>query len=951
MAVAKFSFANCLISPRDGVNVIYDGCCQRITCDVTNVHNTRLDVNGFNFSFANSNWSVTIISLNGISPPTSALPFQVNSGATFQIVFDICGAKDAGVLLAAFQTVQHGLDILQNFDFAPTTFFSSQIIPNSLDFGSVVQYSPSSPLTIEIQNTTSFGVYMGFSNDSCPNEFTLQSILGAPLTPPFLIVAGGSRLLDIVWTPTGPNEDLLGCNVTFNVLNPDNSPCVGAKVDLKGLSTPAPVNPCEDCLCFEGVLIQTVDETGQILMNDDLFIPNDTSIYSKSSICSIKRLTYFFTYQNVIDTGFKVWFNPWMFAFTCDFDSFYPSSVNAPPPQGWFLEVNAAVMSIGGGYAMNLIGTGSNQFNQKNFNVNFAWTGTNEFQIWIDFYHIEDIDNWIANSAVYNNPKWRRNSVNAPTPSLNSNYDNLIGSVYNTDKKLCSLTYIRDPNTLIEGQPTDCHYIHSLNYTSRFYNSGLYGGPSEFTGWSSPLPTFELTRLSGIVTNFSNLEKTNVTFRIKINSGYGGLGFCIFQLFEESGTNNTVDFLTNYDSSRSIISNTVGSGIIDNHIVKPSTITNVGGDDYEISAYVGTTVSSIGRYRIAAIVYSADGNMVNTFVSNQIRVTNTPDLYCDSCVVDTNSTFNQYFHSVNSNCIRPTLKERISHHVDISEGTLIDCVESWGGKDVFQYLNRISLNVYYRNDAFPTATQTTFFMYEQHVSNRAAGFPFGWQNLGNLIVKDVAGNVTTDFLTRVRWENTPFDGSQVFTANNSTFMNRTNVGALGNTYVSTLGINNNWSNGTIWFEYVYQFDFTPLLGTPYIINQIKSFEVNAIPNEPNVNPINPHIIGFAIQGRQGIQGVWQTLTNPFCPKDYTQIRVKYNSNSLGNFIFFIEPYLGGNVNNILESELNTSPNGIPQLFNVVTMDADFTGYDATAELDISTLGNGRYNVCGYLSLP
>jgi hypothetical protein len=140
-----------------------------------------------------------------------------------------------------------------------------------------------------------------------------------------------------------------------------------------------------------------------------------------------------------------------------------------------------------------------------------------------------------------------------------------------------------------------------------------------------------------------------------------------------------------------------------------------------------------------------------------------------------------------------------------------------------------------------------------------------------------------------------------------------------------------------------------LLGSPYIINMVKSFEVNAIDNEPNVAPFNSHLLGFQIQGRQG-NSSWLVLTNPFCPKDYTQIRVRYNSNANGNFIFFMEPYLGGNVNNILESELNPSPNGIPQLFNVVSIDPDFTGLDAFAELDISTLSNGRYIVCGYLSL-
>jgi hypothetical protein len=532
---------------------------------------------------------------------------------------------------------------------------------------------------------------------------------------------------------------------------------------------------------------------------------------------------------------------------------------------------------------------------------------------------------------------------------MGSNFENLIASVYNTNKKLCSLTYIRDPNTLVLDQPTDCFVTHSLNYTSRFYNSGLYGGPSEFTGANTLLPTFQLERTSGFVTDFSTLEKTKVTFLVKI-TGYAGLGYCIFQLFDETGNNNGVDFFTNYDSSRSIISPLSGTGIIDNHIVRPSDVLSLPSDTYEISAYVGTTVSTTGKYRMAAIVYSGDGTMVNTFISDQISVSTTPDLYCDTCVVDTNSTFNQYFNSENSNCIRPTLKERIQHKVTISEGTFIDCLESWGAKSFSEYLNRITLNIYRKESGFPTSTQTTFFNFAQHVSNRVAGFPFGWQNLNGMIVKDVAGNVTTDITTRVRWENTSFDGSQVFTANNATFMNRTNVGSLGNTYVSTLGITNDWSQSTIYFEYIYQFDVTSLLGTPYILNQVKCFEVKAIQNEPNVAPFTPYMTGFSIQGRKGIQGVWEILTNPFCPKDYTQIRVRYTSIANGNFIFFMEPFLGGNPNNILESELNPSPNGMQQLFNVVSMDPDFTGLDAFAELDISTLGNGRYIVCGYLSL-
>ena len=558
MAVPRFSFGDCLTLPV-GFNTIYEECCQRITCNVTNVHNSSLDVTNVFLTFAGVDWTATIVSVNG-SPGLTGLPFAVASDATFEMVFDVCNFGNTnGVLTANFQTTQHGLDTPQTFNFNTVLFVTGAVSPTSHDFGSVVQFSASTPVPITISNNTSFDVDYSFDNSGCPNEFGFSVIF------PITIPSGGSTTFDCTWLPIGPNEDLAGCTVDFCVLNADDSVCICNKVQMYGLSTP---EPC-DCLCLETLLIQTPGESGN-LMNDVVRSASDTTIFSESAICDKKRITYSFNYANTIDTGFKLWFNPWLFAFTCDFDSFYPSSVNAPPPQGWFLEVNAAVMSFGGAYQMNLIGTGSNQFSQTNFEVWFGWVDANNFEIQIDYYHISDIENWIANSSLLNNPKWRRNSVNAPNPAMGSNYENLIGSVYNANKKLCSLTYIRDPNTLILDEPTECFVNNSLNYTSRFYNLGLYNGASEFTGWTSPLPTFELTRSTGTQLNFSTIEKTNVTFRVKIDASFGGMGYCVFQLFDETGTNNTVDFLANYDSSRAEIVTLGGTGIINNHIVLPS---------------------------------------------------------------------------------------------------------------------------------------------------------------------------------------------------------------------------------------------------------------------------------------------------------------------------------------------------------------------------------------------
>lgn len=939
---AFFDFSNCLDSVNN--NIIYGTCCQRITCNVTNVHNTDLTIT--DLTVFCSDWNTNLISINGNSP---AFPIVVNENSSFQIVFDICSTNFSDSLKIVIQTLEHRDPEFYTFPFSVWDF-SNDYTPNTIDFGTVAQFTPSAPQTITITNSTSYSVDYDWENFTCPNEIVFTNLLGTPFSFPVTIAAGGNFVFNAIWTPTGPNEDLAGCNTDLQVLNADDSVCLGQKLEFFGLSTEG---ECQ-CLCLDLTLIQTPSYGSTLNYLDDVAIAGTSSfVYTTSAICEKKRITYFFNYVNGIDNGFKVWFNPWMFAFTCDFNSFYPSSVNAPPPQGWFIEFNSSTMSIGGVYPMNLIGTGSNQFNQTNFNVYFAPTNFENFQIQIDFFQIEDIENWIANSTLANNPKWRRNSVNAPNPSMGSNYQNLIGSVYNANKKLCSLTYVVDPNTIVDEQPTECFVNHSLNYTSRFYNLGLYNGVSEFTGWTTPLPTFELERTVGMVNNFSTIEKTKVVFKCNVPIPiYGGLGECVFQLFEETGTDDTVDFLTNYDSSRAEIQTIGGTGILNNHIVRPSVKALLGSvGDCALSAYVDTTVLSTGKYRLAAIVYSRNKNMVNTFISEQILVTNLPDFACDVCEIQTNSTFNQYFNTEISNCIQPTLKERIQHLVTISRGSFINCLNSWGADLSFeQYMNRITLNIYYKNAAFPTPTQTTFFMFGQHISNRVAGFPFGWQNLNDMIVKDVSGGITTEFMTRVRWENTPFDGSNVFVANTNTFMNRTNVGALGNTYVSTLGINNNWSNAMINFEYVYQFDLSPIFGVPYIVNQVKTFYVQAIPNEPNISPIDSHLTGFRIEGQLTNGGVWNEIQNPFCPNDFVGIRVRYESNIDGDFIFFMEPYLGGNVNNIMESEFNPSPNLFPQLLNVPSLSADFSTFEAFAELDISNLGNGQYIVCGYLSL-
>ena len=138
MAVPRFSFGDCMIPSGVGINYIYDGCCQRITCTVENIHNTHLDVTNVFLTFAGVDWTATIVSVNG-SPGLTGLPFAVASGATFEMVFDVCNfGRTNGVLTANFQTTQHGLDTPQNFNFNTIVFPAGAVTPTTHNFGSTL---------------------------------------------------------------------------------------------------------------------------------------------------------------------------------------------------------------------------------------------------------------------------------------------------------------------------------------------------------------------------------------------------------------------------------------------------------------------------------------------------------------------------------------------------------------------------------------------------------------------------------------------------------------------------------------------------------------------------------------------------------------------------------------------------------------------------------------------
>jgi hypothetical protein len=432
------------------------------------------------------------------------------------------------------------------------------------------------------------------------------------------------------------------------------------------------------------------------------------------------------------------------------------------------------------------------------------------------------------------------------------------------------------------------------------------------------------------------------------------MGGVIFQVFEETHTNNMVDFLTNYDSSRAQIPNVGGVTVLNNDLETPSQITALGGGNFQVFAHIGTGINPSGVYRVAAIVYAADVETVNTFISDPFTVIQTPDLNCNDCTFEiSESTFQQYFQDNRTTCVQPVAKERVNHHLVLDGGGLKDCLPKWGSSNSWrEYLTNITLTVYRRVSGFPTPTQTTFFVWQQHQSNRVAGFPGNWQNLGDMIVTDDGLSlVDVNFETRVRWESTPFDGPSVQIANTATYMNRTSAGPLGSTYVSTLGITNDWRDEQIILEYKLKFDFSSLFGQPYISNQVVAAQMLPIQNETDNSGFSNILTGMWIEVLNPSTNAWETVDGPICPSDWDGIRVNYEANQNGDFIFFMNP-LGSGISQLSESELNASPFGLTTLNDTISIDPDFSnGGVATAQINPALLSNGTWELCGLISIP
>jgi len=706
---------------------------------------------------------------------------------------------------------------------------------------------------------------------------------------------------------------------------------------------------CNDC-GVNCISAQLLTENNYIPATFDFCDNGVGQIYQYGAIGEKKILQLHFQYDfGFLADGAVIYFNPVLFDVICNFANLYgTSTIGSPPPAGWSYVFQTGDIGTTG-IPMQLFGAGVNANSQKNISAYIDILNNYEFVINLEFYLIADIENWIDSNTLPNQKKLLKNHISAPT-----DLTNVVQSVYNINKQLCVLIYISDPNNLVAvpgTNPTqytnfECYTTKSMSITARFYNQGLYASASEMTS-----PQFTLFRNATLVNNLSTILKTQVKFKVNYS---GTLTNVLFWVIDGSQFDDSVTFVQNYDSSRGEITTNPLIGLIDNNLFSPSVApTLIAPNTWECSAYVGINLNPSGQYYIIAVCYDSGTYIVNSFISSQYAVTQIPgNEIC--CPMDVTSFWYDYHNKYSGSCFSPTMKERLKNTLNVDSGDFGNCLKDYGWNpaliDWTTYLTDIKLNIYRKVDNFPIAGQSTYFMFDQLQSIRTPGYPNNFNNLSsNLICAESGLTFDVEWNGRVRYENNPLPGSQVFVSNNATPMNRIPAGALGNTYVSTNGINYDWADQDIYFEYVFRFDLSSLFPTTFIANLVYVNKIHPIDFETTPNPFPSLFKPLIIEGVKGTNPP-VTITGQFCEGQFDYLIVTMQDNVtpdlVGEFIAFLDPYPYG-IQNLQESDPIASPIGMIQLSSIPIYNVSnvFNG-SAQFYVDLTSLPVGKYQLCG-----
>lgn len=671
---------------------------------------------------------------------------------------------------------------------------------------------------------------------------------------------------------------------------------------------------------------------------------SDLDPYNYTAIGDKITATYNMFYENGFQNGTELYFNPKLFGDDCNQFPGFSANGNtliSTPPYGWKAVINSSWINDGLWHGMGLFGLGPTGATQQNISVEVQIVDDWEFKIRFVFYMTMDVDNWITSASTLQNPERLLKNHYQNTAELVNDID----SVYNNlnGKLLCALIAIRDT---VNSAPYLCGRTASVVFFARFWDKGPFNDPSEMTN-----PTWSFTRTVGNVTSLSTLEKTKVDFNIDY---YNQVDTITFWLFNKRPQNTAQNFVANYDSSRSMIVDNPGTGVISNHLESPSTgPILVSGTTYNASCYISNNLDPNGDYYIGAICYSSTDGMVNSFLYHFDPVTNVPEICCDLLIF---SQWESYNDQITSACYTTAPKERFNHKLYVYGGALQTCmINDWGMDPSTNWLDHLKMcyfKVYEKVSNYPSAGKDTYFIFDGFQQTRNTAIPGNWPNNmpnNQWTLSDFPPiELNSTYTSRSRYESNLSPITVVWSYQSTPFQYNF-AGAQSSAWIAANNVSYDWTNKDIYFHYTFVFVLTWLPGNPQVnINYIA--RLNPCDYETTPTPYGSLLTDIEILGVTPLSST--PISGIFCKNDYDYLQVNiYGTSGIpdGTMMATIDfqPY---GVGNIKEEDLpSTSPFFImPQLSCVEIYDVqNMTSGVSSFKIDLAQLPtNQDIQICG-----
>jgi hypothetical protein len=236
--------------------------------------------------------------------------------------------------------------------------------------------------------------------------------------------------------------------------------------------------------------------------------------------------------------------------------------------------------------------------------------------------------------------------------------------------------------------------VFGAQWPSRFYNQNESSATPYFEN-----PVFELTRSAVAVTNLSASTNTDVLF--KIDSATTPTKVLAWIIRTDKFDNNVTMF-TNYEANLVEVE-TGGIGIGTDKIIGPVIdIALVSGTTYKCGFTLDATkLTNLGKYRLIAIVYDNANSQVNSFISDEYSVDESPCFNGDGFdAIASLDDYNRQFLGNNLECaIEERMRSKIKLYYPFNKwkNDIFNRLGLTVGNDIRRYLTNVIVTIYDTN--------------------------------------------------------------------------------------------------------------------------------------------------------------------------------------------------------------------------------------------------------------